>query len=100
MDPLERTNEPAEGAKETAEGAPTPGRPTSPSVPEFRFSAPATAAAAGRLPKGLTAFSHRNFRLFWSGQLVSLTGTWMQQVAQAWLVLQLTGDPLALGILA
>ena len=98
--PSESANEPAEGAKESAEGATVPGRPTSPSLPEFRFSAPATAAEAGRLPKGLTAFSHRNFRLFWSGQLVSLTGTWMQQVAQAWLVLQLTGDPLALGILA
>jgi MFS family permease len=55
---------------------------------------------AGRLPRGLSAFSHRNFRLFWSGQLVSLVGTWMQQVGQAWLVLQLTDDPLALGIVA
>jgi predicted MFS family arabinose efflux permease len=53
-----------------------------------------------RLPQGLAAFRHRNFRLFWSGQLVSLIGTWMQQVGQAWLVLQLTNDPLALGIIA
>lgn len=55
---------------------------------------------AARLPEGLRAFSHRNFRLFWGGQLVSLAGTWMQQVGQAWLVLQLTNDPLALGIVA
>jgi MFS family permease len=55
---------------------------------------------AGRLPRGLRAFSHRNFSLFLSGQLVSLAGTWMQQVGQAWLVLQLTNDPLALGIVA
>jgi MFS family permease len=59
-----------------------------------------TAPPGRRLPRGLNAFRHRNFRLFWGGQLVSLTGTWMQQVAQAWLVLELTGDPLALGIVA
>ena len=53
-----------------------------------------------RLPQGLAAFRHRNFRLFWSGMLVSLIGTWMQQVGQAWLVLQMTNDPLALGIIA
>ncbi len=46
------------------------------------------------------AFRHRNFRLFWFGQLISLAGTWMQTLAQAWLVLQLTRDPLWLGIVA
>jgi MFS family permease len=51
-----------------------------------------------RLPAGLRAFRHRDFRLFWSGQLVSLVGTWMQSVAQAWLVLELTGSPLRLGL--
>lgn len=59
-----------------------------------------TAVTPRRLPRGLSAFSHRNFRLFWFGQLISLAGTWMQSVAQAWLVLQLTNDPLALGIVA
>jgi MFS family permease len=48
----------------------------------------------------IDAFHHRNYRLFFIGQLVSLIGTWMQQVAQAWLVLQLTGDPIWLGIVA
>ncbi len=56
--------------------------------------------ARSRLPKGLSALRHRNFRLFWGGQLISLIGTWMQQVGQAWLVLQLTNDPVALGIVA
>lgn len=40
----------------------------------------------------------RNYRLYFLGQIVSVTGTWMQSVAQIWLVLKLTGSPLALGI--
>ena len=40
----------------------------------------------------------RNYRLFWLGQLVSVTGTWMQTVAQSWLVLSLTGSGVDLGI--
>jgi MFS family permease len=40
----------------------------------------------------------RNFRLFFAGQAVSVSGTWMQMVAAAWLVLQLTGSGVALGI--
>ncbi|MDQ3870530.1 MAG: MFS transporter [Chloroflexota bacterium] len=51
-------------------------------------------------PRGATALAHRNFRLFWGGQLVSLVGTWMQTVAQGWLVLELTNDPFALGLAA
>jgi MFS family permease len=39
----------------------------------------------------------RNYRLFWTGQVVSVTGTWMQRIAQAWLVLKITNSPLALG---
>jgi MFS family permease len=58
------------------------------------------ALATLRQAEGLRALRHRNFRLFWSGQLISLIGTWMQQVAQAWLVLILTDDPLMLGLLA
>ena len=46
----------------------------------------------------LAALRHRDFRLFWSGQLVSLVGTWMQSVGQAWLVLELTGSPFQLGL--
>ncbi|MBA2721254.1 MAG: MFS transporter [Chloroflexi bacterium] len=49
---------------------------------------------------GARAFRHRNYRLFFAGQAISLVGTWMQQVAQGWLVLQLTHDPLWLGLVA
>ena len=57
-----------------------------------------TTGSTSRLPRGLSSLRHRNFRLFWTGQLVSLIGTWMQSVAQGWLVLELTNDPLALGL--
>ena len=40
---------------------------------------------------------HRNYRIFFAGQLVSLAGSWMQNVALAWLVLELSGSPLAVG---
>ena len=50
-----------------------------------------------RLPVTLRALKHRNFQLFFSGQLISLVGTWMQNVAQAWLVYKLTGSSLLLG---
>jgi MFS family permease len=43
------------------------------------------------------ALRHRNFQLFFSGQLISLIGTWMQTVAQSWLVYRLTGSGLKLG---
>lgn len=46
----------------------------------------------------LSAFSHRNFRVFFAGQILSLAGTWMQSTAQGWLVLELTGSSLLLGV--
>src|SRR5512141_2054670 len=57
---------------------------------------------AGVLPwrQTFAALKHRNFRLFFVGQLVSLIGTWMQNTAQSWLVYQLTGSKLLLGIVA
>ena len=48
----------------------------------------------------LRALKHRNFQLFFGGQLISLIGTWMQNVAQAWLVYRLTGSSLLLGSVA
>src|SRR5213593_5295337 len=45
------------------------------------------------------ALRHRNFRLYWLGQLVSLIGTWMQSVAQGWLMHRLTGSAFMLGLL-
>jgi MFS family permease len=50
--------------------------------------------------EGVSAFRHRNYRLFFGGQAISLIGTWMQQVAQAWLLLELTHDPIWLGLAA
>jgi len=49
---------------------------------------------------GLGALAHRNFRLFLFGQTVSLTGTWMQSIAQGWLVLQLTDSSFYVGLVA
>ena len=43
---------------------------------------------------------HRNYRLFFTGQVISVSGTWMQNVALAWLVVELTHSPLAVGVLA
>ncbi len=46
------------------------------------------------------ALRHRNFQIFWIGQGISVSGTWMQTTAQSWLVYRLTGSPLYLGLLA
>ncbi|MGQ9553346.1 MAG: MFS transporter [Anaerolineae bacterium] len=53
-----------------------------------------------RLPATFAAMRHRNYRLWFFGQTVSLMGTWMQSVAQGWLVYQLTGSKLALGTIS
>lgn len=46
------------------------------------------------------ALAHRDYALFFSGQLVSLIGSWMQSLGQSWLILQLTGSPLKLGLIS
>jgi MFS family permease len=46
------------------------------------------------------SLKHRNFRLFFGGQLISLIGTWMQNTAQGWLVYELTGSKILLGVVA
>src|SRR5688500_19655164 len=55
-------------------------------------------------PRSLNPFrvlqAHRNFRLFWIGQTVSLNGTWMQQVAQGWLALQLSNSAFIVGLVS
>ena len=56
--------------------------------------------AVGGIARGFSALKVRNYRLYWSGQVVSLVGTWMQQVSLPWLVLALGGSPLQLGIVA
>src|SRR5436309_133748 len=50
-----------------------------------------------KLTIAFRALRHRNFQLFFGGQLISLVGTWMQTVAQSWLVYRLTGSSLLLG---
>jgi MFS family permease len=51
-----------------------------------------------RWPTGLRSLRHRDFRRFWIGLVISVTGTWMQATAQGWLVYDLTGSALYLGI--
>ena len=51
-------------------------------------------------PAALRALRHRNFRLFFCGQLISLIGTWMDPIAESWLIYRLTGSPLLLGTVA
>ncbi|MBM3131131.1 MAG: MFS transporter, partial [Chloroflexi bacterium] len=64
------------------------------------------AKIGARAPRGpslaqtFAAFKHRNYRLWFLGQLTSLSGTWMQNVAQPWLVYDLTKSPLYLGIVS
>ncbi len=53
---------------------------------------------AGRLPQMVRALRNPNFRLFWSGNFTSNIGTWMQNVAQGWLVLLLTNSAFWLGV--
>ncbi len=51
-------------------------------------------------PKTFVALRHRNFRLFWFGQIISLSGTWLQNVARSWLVLTMSNSPFILGLVA
>ena len=53
-----------------------------------------------KLPAALRSLRHRNYQLFFGGQLISLVGTWMDQVAESWLVYRLTGSSLLLGTVA
>ncbi len=56
------------------------------------------AASPSWLPAVLASLRHRNFRLFISGQMISLIGTWMQSIAQSWLVYRLTHSSALLGL--
>ena len=55
------------------------------------------ASRQSRLGLAVRALRHRNFQLFFAGQAISLIGTWMQTVAQSWLVYRMTGSTLLLG---
>lgn len=65
----------------------------------LRAMEPAPAGLAGaRRPRRLEALRHRNFALFWAASLISNSGTWMQLVAQGWLVYNMTNSPFYLGL--
>ncbi len=59
------------------------------------------AAGAPKVPGdgALSVLKHRNFRIYWTGQAVSLVGLWMQQVAQAWVVASITSDKAAIAMI-
>ncbi len=57
-----------------------------------------TAPQSSRWSETFRALRHRNYRLYYTGQAISLSGTWMQTIAQAWLVIQLTDSKAAVGI--
>src|SRR5207249_5062868 len=64
------------------------------------MSASAAPAAVAAPPPRFGAFSHRNFRLFFFGQGISLIGTWMQNIGEGWLVLTLTNSPFYVGLVS
>jgi MFS family permease len=51
-------------------------------------------------PPALRALNHRDYRLFWLGQSVSVVGSWMQSIGLSWLVLELTASPIRLGLVS
>jgi len=85
LSPIHRGSVPIETSSETPEAAPASAAPP---------------ASAGGRRGAFRALRHRNFRLFFGGQFTSLIGTWMQSVAQGWLVLKLTNSSLMLGVVS
>src|SRR2546426_620424 len=87
--------------------SPSPQATTSSEPPATSVSLEAPESSALRMPLDLLlapghgwfrALRHPEFRLFWTGNFISNIGSWMQNVAQGWLVLQLTNSPLWLGL--
>jgi len=70
---------------------PGPGEQLPPTHPEKIFE-------GIRLPRTFDALRHHNYRLYWFGNLFSLTGTWIQSIATGWLVLQLSNSPFMVGL--
>jgi MFS family permease len=76
-----------------------PDQPTIATVPADTSAQPRRIVAGGiSWRKTFAALRHRNYRLFFGGQLVSVIGTWMQQVAMGWLVYQLSNSAFTLGV--
>lgn len=89
---------PAPGLQPTPGAQPVPSRPADPAAARPAPPPDPPAAAPNARPSTFAALRVRNYRLFFAGQIVSNTGTWMQRIAQDWLVLELTHSPLAVGI--
>lgn len=76
---------------------------TEPEEPDAKPSRTPKPAQRGEWPSGrftrgiLAAFAHRNYRLLWTGTVITQNGQWMQQIALGWLVLELTNSPAFLG---
>src|SRR5450759_5979443 len=68
--------------------------------PRFRAVRARLAAVRERLTRVFKAFTYRDFRLLWAGAFTSSVGTWMQTVAQNWLILTMTGSASLLGFAA
>ncbi len=76
-----------------------PDNPSIATVPADTSAQPRRVVAGGlSWRRTFSAFRHRNYRLFFGGQLVSVIGTWMQQVAMGWLVYQISNSALTLGV--
>src|SRR5215831_19358183 len=87
---------PQQGEVDDSAGMPVLGAETAEAL-EAVLPQPVPVTDATRVPHTFRALRHRNFRLFITGQIISLIGTFMQNVAQAWLVYKLTHSELLLG---
>ncbi len=86
------------GVRPSRRKAPDPARART--SPDFGAPAPASleSARGTRFSETFRALRHRNYRRYYFGQSISLSGTWMQTVAQSWLVIQLTDSKAAVGL--
>jgi MFS family permease len=98
--PRPDTIDPGGAAGDTVSADPAPPISDAALVPAPAAAPPPFLAQGGGAFAFLTIFRHRNYRLFFSGQLVSLMGSWITNVAQGWLVYQLTSSPLLLGVVS
>ena len=76
----------------------SPEKPNTASIPDLEAGDihRQPVGAVGWIP-ALSAFGHRNYRIFFCGQIISLIGTWIQTTAEGWLVYDISGSSLALG---
>jgi len=92
--PTDEPNPAADASRRAGAPPPGPSRDPGPDLPDAPAAPPSTADAG----RAFGALRHRNFRVFYVGQLLSLAGTWMQSTAQGWLALELTNSALKLGV--